>query len=55
MGADALGLGGMFGSLDVGKQAAVLAVRVPEGVTDPEEYLVSGIDPSAISWVPVHG
>ncbi len=55
VGADALGLGGMFGSLDVGKQAAVLAVRVPEGVTDPEEYLVSGIDPSAISWVPVHG
>ena len=51
-GATALGFGNDFGSIEVGKRAAVIAVRVPEGVSDVEEYLVSGIEPSAIQWLP---
>mgnify|MGYP006217521553 CR=1 FL=1 len=38
--------------------SSLIAVRVPEGVRDVEEYLVSGIQPDAISWLdadtPVH-
>jgi cytosine/adenosine deaminase-related metal-dependent hydrolase len=50
-GARALGFGDHFGSLDVGKTAAIIAVRVPDGVDDVEEYLVSGIGPEAITWI----
>jgi cytosine/adenosine deaminase-related metal-dependent hydrolase len=54
-GASALGCGDAFGTLEPGKRAAVLAVRVPEGVADPEQYLLTGIEPDAVSWVDVHG
>jgi cytosine/adenosine deaminase-related metal-dependent hydrolase len=50
-GATALGFGDDFGSIEPGKRAALIAVRVPEGVSDVEEYLVSGVDPSSIEWV----
>ena len=50
-GAGALGFGDQFGSIEPGKRAALIAVRVPEGVSDVEEYLVSGIRPSAIQWL----
>ena len=50
-GATALGFGDEFGSIEPGKRAALVAVQVPAGVTDVEEYLVSGVDPAAISWV----
>ena len=50
-GATALGFGDEFGSIEPGKRAALIAVRVPDGVTDVEEYLVSGVDPDRISWV----
>ena len=50
-GAGALGFGDQFGSIEPGKRAALIAVRVPEGVSDVEEYLVSGILPSAIQWL----
>jgi cytosine/adenosine deaminase-related metal-dependent hydrolase len=50
-GATALGFGDHFGSIEPGKRAALIAVRVPEGVDDVEEYLVSGIEPSAIEWL----
>jgi cytosine/adenosine deaminase-related metal-dependent hydrolase len=50
-GATALGFGDQFGSIEPGKRAALIAVRVPDGVIDVEEYLVSGIDPSAIQWL----
>ena len=50
-GATALGFGDAFGSIEPGKRAALIAVRVPAGVTDVEEYLVSGVEPDRISWV----
>ena len=50
-GARALGFEQEFGSIEVGKRAALIAVRVPERVTDVEEYLVGGIEPEAVSWV----
>ena len=50
-GAHALGFEREFGSIDKGKQAALIAVRLPERVSDVEEYLVSGIEPEMIQWV----
>jgi aminodeoxyfutalosine deaminase len=50
-GATGLGFGNDFGSIEPGKRAALIAVRVPDGVTDVEEYLVSGVEPERISWV----
>ncbi len=49
-GALALGFGGDFGCIEPGKRAALIAVPVPAGVTDVEEYLVSGVPPSAVRW-----
>ena len=51
--ARALAFDDHFGSIEPGKRAALLAVRVPAGVNDVEEYLVSGaVAPEAITWVP---
>jgi cytosine/adenosine deaminase-related metal-dependent hydrolase len=50
-GARALGFGERLGSLEQGKQAALVAVKVPARVSDVEEYLLSGIEPGAIQWV----
>jgi len=50
-GARALGFDAEFGTLEAGKRAAVLAVTVPAGVTDVEQYLVSGIAPAQLAWV----
>jgi cytosine/adenosine deaminase-related metal-dependent hydrolase len=50
-GATALGFGDDYGSIEPGKRAALIAVRVPEGVTDVEEYLVSGAEPVRLSWL----
>lgn len=51
IGAGALGFGAEFGTIEPGKQAALLAVRVPAGVADVEEYLVGGITPSELAWL----
>jgi cytosine/adenosine deaminase-related metal-dependent hydrolase len=50
-GAEALGFGDEYGTIEPGRRAALIAVDVPDGVTDVEEYLVSGIDASRVRWV----
>jgi cytosine/adenosine deaminase-related metal-dependent hydrolase len=50
-GAAALGFESEFGTIAPGKRAALIAVRVPPGVGDVEEYLLSGIQPDAIEWL----
>jgi len=50
-GAQALGFGAELGSLEPGKRAELLAVRLPAGCSDVEEYLVGGIDPAAVRWL----
>lgn len=50
-GARALGFDARFGTIEKGKDAALIAVRLPGGVVDVEEYLVSGIMPDRIQWV----
>jgi imidazolonepropionase-like amidohydrolase len=48
VGAKALGIDVHFGTLAPGKRATLVAVDVPDGETDVEEYLVSGVPPSAV-------
>ena len=50
-GARALGFGAELGSIEAGKRAELLAVRLPARCTDVEEYLVGGIEPAAIRWL----
>ena len=50
-GARALGFADLLGTLEPGRLARVIAVRLPEGVADVEEYLVSGVDPASIEWL----
>ena len=51
-GARALGFEADYGTIEPGKLARLLAVDVPPGTSDVEEYLVSGIHPGQIRWVP---
>jgi cytosine/adenosine deaminase-related metal-dependent hydrolase len=50
-GAEALGFAGELGLLAPGARADVIAVKIPDGVTDVEEYLVSGVQPSQVRWL----
>jgi cytosine/adenosine deaminase-related metal-dependent hydrolase len=50
-GARALGFGDRWGSIESGKRAALIAVKLPDGINDVEEYLVSGVEPSAVTWL----
>ncbi len=51
IGARALGFDDDFGTIEPGKRAALIAVQVPAGVKDVEEFLVSGVPSTAVSWV----
>lgn len=51
-GARALGLEQDLGTVEVGRRAELLVVRVPDGVTDVEEYVVSGMTPDVLNWLP---
>jgi cytosine/adenosine deaminase-related metal-dependent hydrolase len=50
-GAAALGFGDEFGTIEPGKRDALIAVRVPDQVEDVEEYLLTGVEPAAITWL----
>jgi aminodeoxyfutalosine deaminase len=51
-GAAALGFGDELGAIAPGLAAALLAVSVPAGTIDVEEYLLSGVPPDRIRWLP---
>jgi len=51
IGAEALGFGAELGTIEPGKRAELIAVRVPEGVADVEEYLVGGIESGDVRWL----
>ena len=50
-GAQALRYDEDYGSIEAGKRAALIAVRVPPHVDDVEEYLVGGVKPGEIMWL----
>ena len=50
-GARALGFDADYGTVEPGKLSRLLAVDVPPGTGDVEEYLVSGIHPGQIRWI----
>jgi aminodeoxyfutalosine deaminase len=50
-GAAALGFASELGSIEPGKRAQLLAVRLPADVTDVEEYLVGGVEPADVRWL----
>jgi imidazolonepropionase-like amidohydrolase len=50
-GARALGFDADYGTIEPGKLSRLLAVDVPPGTSDVEEYLVSGIHPGQVRWV----
>ena len=50
-GAAALGFDSAFGAIEPGKRDALLAVSIPPGTTDVEQYLVSGIAPGQVRWL----
>jgi aminodeoxyfutalosine deaminase len=49
-GARALGCEAWLGSIEAGKDAALIAVEMPRGVDDVTEYLVRGIEPVQVRW-----
>jgi aminodeoxyfutalosine deaminase len=52
-GATALGCAADYGTIEPGKRARLLAVAIPSGTADVEEYLVSGVQPDRVSWLPL--
>jgi cytosine/adenosine deaminase-related metal-dependent hydrolase len=50
-GAAALGVASGLGTIEPGKRAELIAVRIPHPVVDVEEYLLGGIRPSDVRWL----
>ena len=50
-GARALGFDADYGTIEAGKRSRLLAVTVPPGVSDVEEYLVSSTRPDEMRWL----
>jgi cytosine/adenosine deaminase-related metal-dependent hydrolase len=50
-GAVALGFDADYGTIEPGKVARLLAVSIPDGLDDVEEYLVSGVEPHDVVWL----
>jgi cytosine/adenosine deaminase-related metal-dependent hydrolase len=50
-GARALGFEGDYGTIEPGRRARLLAVDIPAGTGDVEEYLVSGVHPQQLRWI----
>jgi cytosine/adenosine deaminase-related metal-dependent hydrolase len=50
-GARALGFDADYGTIEAGKRSRLLAVTLPPGVSDVEEYLVSSTYPDEMRWV----
>jgi aminodeoxyfutalosine deaminase len=50
-GATALGFESQCGAIEPGRRAALIAIDLPNGTVDVEEYLVNGITPDAVHWV----
>jgi len=51
VGAQALGRGRSHGAIEPGRRAVLIRVGLPTGVSDVEEYLLSGIDSTSIRWL----
>jgi cytosine/adenosine deaminase-related metal-dependent hydrolase len=54
-GAEALGRGESHGAIARGRSAALIAVEVPPGTPDVEQYLVSGIAAGRVRWIREEG
>ena len=50
-GSQALGFDSELGSIEPGKRAQLLVVRLPSAVRDVEEYLLTGIEPGDLRWL----
>lgn len=50
-GAEALGFIDEHGAVEPGRRADLIAVEIPAGTADVEEYLCSGVRADAVSWV----
>ena len=50
-GARALGFDADYGTIEAGKSARLVAVDMPAGTADVEEYLVSGIHRDQLRWI----
>lgn len=53
-GATALGFADQLGSIERGKRAELLAVRIPAEISDVEEYLVRHVGAGDIRWLEKH-
>ena len=51
VGAKGLGRGCSHGAIEPGRRAVLIRVELPAGVSDVEEYLLSGIDSTSIRWL----